>query len=143
VGDRTQIDDSYIFDHVTIGSNTKIKNSIIGSHVTIKSDCVIEEGCLLGNGVVIGDGTELRGVNVSLSGPKGSCRLEGPGSIGVVWPRIDDASSETGSANDNASEDSDDEEGNVDMRNLKFARLGSFTYRAIFIKFSVADNICI
>jgi len=128
VGDQSQIEDSYIFDHVSIGSNTRIKDSIIGSRVTIKADCIIEEGCLLGNGVVIGDGTELRGVNVSLTGPEGSCKLEGPGSIGVVWPRIEDASRETGSSKNSASEDSGDEERNVDIRNLKFARLGA-TYQ--------------
>ncbi|EFP76227.2 hypothetical protein PGT21_007694 [Puccinia graminis f. sp. tritici] len=125
VGERSQVEDSYIFDHVTIGSNTRIKNSIIGSNVTIKADCVIEEGCLLGNGVIIGNGTELRGVNVGLSGPNGSCKLEGPGSVGVVWPRIEDS---IGTTNNNPSDDSDDEEGNIDIRNLKFARLGA-TYQ--------------
>ncbi|KAI9626796.1 hypothetical protein H4Q26_017702 [Puccinia striiformis f. sp. tritici PST-130] len=127
VGDRSQIENSYIFDHVSIGSNARIKNSIIGSNVTIGPDCVIEAGCLLGNGVVIGEGTELRGVNVSLSGPSGSCKLEGPGSVGVVWPRIEDSASQMGSPNVNASDDSDDEEG-MDIRNLKFARLGA-TYQ--------------
>ncbi|KAH9458906.1 hypothetical protein Pst134EA_019060 [Puccinia striiformis f. sp. tritici] len=127
VGDRSQIENSYIFDHVSIGSNARIKNSIIGSNVTIGPDCVIEAGCLLGNGVVIGEGTELRGVNASLSGPSGSCKLEGPGSVGVVWPRIEDSASQMGSPNVNASDDSDDEEG-MDIRNLKFARLGA-TYQ--------------
>ncbi|WAQ88751.1 hypothetical protein PtA15_10A170 [Puccinia triticina] len=128
IGDRSQVEDSYIFDRVTIGSNTKIKNSIIGSNVTIKADCVIEGGCLLGSGVVIGEGIVLTGVNVSLSGPTGSDKLEGPGSVGVVWPQTEDSSSQIGTLNGNASEDSDDELGNIDIRNLKFARLGA-TYQ--------------
>ncbi|MBW0486355.1 hypothetical protein O181_026070 [Austropuccinia psidii MF-1] len=129
IGSSTQVEsdseitNSYVFDQVLINSNTRIRNSIIGSHVHIQSDCLIEDGCLIGNGVVIGRGSQLRGVNVSLTGPNGSSKLEGPDSVGVVWPNSEDPTSHRIHGQD--SDESESEEEKIDIRNVKYARLGT------------------
>lgn len=124
VGCGAQIIDSYIFDDVSIGSNTFIKSSLIGSGVKIDADCTIEGGCLIGPQVTIGEGEELRGVNVSLEGLEGSHSLSSVCSSGRIWPRAEDLMTHSVPGLDKDRSDSEDENERVDVRNYKYARLG-------------------
>ncbi|POV96663.1 hypothetical protein PSTT_15517, partial [Puccinia striiformis] len=133
----------YIGKDVDLAPESKIGNSTcLGPSCTISHRAEIRQSCI-GSTTLVGTDLRLKtrtsltmfrlvrtrelkirsGVNVSLSGPSGSCKPEGPGSVGVVWPRIEDSANQMGSPNANASDDSDDEEGSMDIRNLKFARL--------------------
>ncbi|CAH7668258.1 hypothetical protein PPACK8108_LOCUS2741 [Phakopsora pachyrhizi] len=125
IGDFSQIDCSYLFDKVLIGSNSRILQSIIGTDVVIKSNCIIEEGCLIGSGVVVEEGTDLRAVNVSLEGPEGSYKLPGARSKGVVWPRIEGSIRRSVSLGSGEDSDSNAEDERIDIRNHKFSRLGT------------------
>ncbi|KNF02482.1 hypothetical protein PSTG_04387 [Puccinia striiformis f. sp. tritici PST-78] len=116
----------YIGKDVDLAPESKIGNSTcLGPSCTISHRAEIRQS-YIGSTTLVGDRSQIEdsGVNVSLSGPSGSYKLEGPGLVGVVWPRIEDSANQMGSPNANASDDSDDEEGSMDIRNLKFARLG-------------------
>ncbi|KAG6850579.1 hypothetical protein H0H93_011247 [Arthromyces matolae] len=59
IGTGTIIRNSYIFDGTTVGSNCTIEQSIIGAGVSIRDDSIVQRGCLVGDGVIIGPSAQL------------------------------------------------------------------------------------
>ncbi|MBQ7983346.1 MAG: hypothetical protein IJ302_07240, partial [Clostridia bacterium] len=56
---------SILFDRVVIGANASVSGSILCADVRIGDNAIIEPGCVLGRGAVIGDGVHLvRGTRV-------------------------------------------------------------------------------
>lgn len=54
IGDNVVIEGSYIWDNCVVESNCKISRSILCNDVHVKSGVVIEQGCILSYGVVVG-----------------------------------------------------------------------------------------
>ncbi|EIW60017.1 translation initiation factor eIF2B catalytic subunit epsilon [Trametes versicolor FP-101664 SS1] len=60
VGAGAVLRDAYIFDDTHIGAGCVVEGSIIGERVRIGDRCRVPRGCLIAEGVVIGDNAKLR-----------------------------------------------------------------------------------
>ena len=60
IGRNVRIEDSYIWDDVSIGDGTTITRSVIGNEAAIGHDCTISPGALISFGVKISDTTTVK-----------------------------------------------------------------------------------
>lgn len=60
IGAGAIISHSYIFDNTVIGAGVVVERSIIGSDVHIGDRSSVEQGCLVGDGVILGRNAKLR-----------------------------------------------------------------------------------
>ncbi|KAF8163214.1 nucleotide-diphospho-sugar transferase, partial [Crassisporium funariophilum] len=135
IGAGSVISNSYIFEGTIVGANCTIERSIIGAGVEIKDDSHIPQGCLIGEGVVLGPKALLEPYE-RLSLKRGDADIEadaddddsdieeieagqdsidrtalGKDSNAIVWPR-------------GPPDEEDDEEGPENYKNLAYMRLG-------------------
>ncbi|KAI0647184.1 nucleotide-diphospho-sugar transferase [Trametes meyenii] len=60
IGPGAVLRDAYIFDDTHVGPGCVVEGSIVGTHVRLGSGCRVPRGCLIADGVVIGEGAKLR-----------------------------------------------------------------------------------
>jgi translation initiation factor eIF-2B subunit epsilon len=60
IGPGAKVTGSYIFDDTVLGADVVIDQSIVGYHVSIGPNSVITKGCLIGDGVTLGEHAQLR-----------------------------------------------------------------------------------
>ncbi|CDO72848.1 hypothetical protein BN946_scf185002.g33 [Trametes cinnabarina] len=60
IGPGVVLRNAYVFDDTQIGAGCVIENSIVGARVRLGDRCHVPRGCLIADGVVIGEGTKLR-----------------------------------------------------------------------------------
>ncbi|GAA5862554.1 hypothetical protein JCM3774_001056 [Rhodotorula dairenensis] len=119
-GSSCQVVNSYVFAGAVLGDGCVVRDSVVGEGVRIAPCAVIEQGCLIASGAVIGHGAKLRACRVSLEEYDGDefdargCTL-GEGAQGHLWPSEDQKDQDV---------DSDDED-EADPRNLAVTRLGA------------------
>ncbi|KAJ9099811.1 hypothetical protein QFC21_003810 [Naganishia friedmannii] len=107
IGSHTQVCQSFIFENVRIGKGCTLNTCIIGKGVVIEEGVTIGRGALLGDGVRIGKGQVVQpfarvGRTPSVKNEDDSDeedtpesqeadaqKLEGPTSIGYIWPADD------------------------------------------------------
>lgn len=75
VGDNVAVEDSYLFDGVRVRDNCVVRGSVVGAGCTVGENCKITDGCVLGDGVVVEPGTELRRKRVCGAGGDKTVRL--------------------------------------------------------------------
>lgn len=59
IGPNVALRNAYIFDGTHIGANSTIEDSIIGADVRVGERSKIESGCLVGDGVILGNSARL------------------------------------------------------------------------------------
>jgi mannose-1-phosphate guanylyltransferase/phosphomannomutase len=59
VDEYTKISNSIIWTYSYIGENSRLRQAIVCRHVTIKNNCLLEEGAVIGDDVVVGEGTTI------------------------------------------------------------------------------------
>ncbi|KAF9227524.1 nucleotide-diphospho-sugar transferase [Gyrodon lividus] len=59
IGAGSVVRNSYLFDGVVVGPNCTIEHSIIGAGVQIKEKSIVERGCLIADGVIVGPQARL------------------------------------------------------------------------------------
>lgn len=59
IGSGAIVEDSHVWDHVTIEAGAKVVQSILAKNVVIKRGAVVSRGCLIGEGCVIGENVVL------------------------------------------------------------------------------------
>lgn len=61
VGRNVRIDGAYLWNYASVGDGCTITKSVIANEATIRRNCTIEAGALISYGVIIGEGTTIRG----------------------------------------------------------------------------------
>ena len=61
IGRNVKIDGAYLWDHASIGDGSTVTKSIIANEAAIRRNCVVEAGALISYGVIISEGTTIRG----------------------------------------------------------------------------------
>jgi NDP-sugar pyrophosphorylase family protein len=61
IGRGVTLEGAYIWDHATIGDGSTINRAIIADEASIGRRCTVEAGALVSYGVVIGEGTTIKG----------------------------------------------------------------------------------
>src|SRR5207245_11261287 len=51
-----KISNSIMWDHSYVGLNSRLRGAVVCRSVTIKNGCLLEEGSVIGGGVVLGSG---------------------------------------------------------------------------------------
>jgi len=59
IDENTKISNSIIWTYSYIGENSRLRQAIVCRHVTIKNNCLLEEGAVIGDEVVVGEGTTI------------------------------------------------------------------------------------
>src|SRR5256886_3148619 len=59
VDENTKISKSIIWTYSYIGENSRLRHAIVCRHVTIKNNCLLEEGAVIGDDVVVGEGSTI------------------------------------------------------------------------------------
>jgi len=59
VDENTKISNSIIWTYSYIGENSRLRQAIVCRHVTIKNNCLLEEGAVIGDDVVVGEGSTI------------------------------------------------------------------------------------
>src|SRR5205823_5682681 len=59
VDENTKISNSIIWTYSYIGENSRLRQAIVCRHVTIKNNCLLEEGAVIGDDVVVGEGSTM------------------------------------------------------------------------------------
>jgi mannose-1-phosphate guanylyltransferase / phosphomannomutase len=59
IDENTKISNSVIWTYSYIGENSRLRQAIVCRHVTIKNNCLLEEGAVIGDEVVVGEGTTI------------------------------------------------------------------------------------
>ncbi|GAA6000458.1 hypothetical protein JCM10207_008020 [Rhodosporidiobolus poonsookiae] len=120
VGANCHLANAYIFAGAKIGDGCTVRDSVIGEGVTLAPNSIVEGGCLVAAGVVLGPGARLDGCRVSLEEYDGEVDAGlstlGAESNGFFWP------SEDAEQDDDDSDDEDEQ----DPRNLSVTRLGTY-----------------
>src|SRR5437870_3799330 len=57
VDENTKISNSIIWTYSYIGETSRLRQAIVCRHVTIKNNCLLEEGAVIGDNVVVGEGS--------------------------------------------------------------------------------------
>ena len=60
IGPGASLRDAYIFDDTEVGPGCVVEGSIVGSHVRLGRGVRVPRGCIIADGVVIGEGARLR-----------------------------------------------------------------------------------
>jgi UDP-3-O-[3-hydroxymyristoyl] glucosamine N-acyltransferase len=60
IGPGARVTDAYIFDDTVLGAGVVVARSIVGSRVSVGPRSVVPRGCLVGDGVVLGEDAQLR-----------------------------------------------------------------------------------
>ncbi|KAI9065143.1 nucleotide-diphospho-sugar transferase [Trametes sanguinea] len=60
IGPGAVLRNAYIFDDTHIGAGCVVEGSIVGARVRLGDRCSVPRGCLIADGVVIGEGAKLR-----------------------------------------------------------------------------------
>jgi translation initiation factor eIF-2B subunit epsilon len=60
IGAGAVVEDSFVWDHAVVGAGAVVRNAIVGSRATLGAGVVLQPGALVGNGVVVADGTTVR-----------------------------------------------------------------------------------
>ena len=56
---NTKISNSVVWTYSYIGENSRLRQAIVCRHATIKNNCLLEEGAVIGDDVVVGEGTTI------------------------------------------------------------------------------------
>ena len=59
VDENTKLSNSVIWTYSYVGENSRLRQSIVCRHATIKNNCLLEEGAVIGDDVVVGEGTTI------------------------------------------------------------------------------------
>ncbi|HSO93878.1 MAG TPA: sugar phosphate nucleotidyltransferase, partial [Candidatus Dormibacteraeota bacterium] len=59
VDENTKISNSIIWSYSYIGENSRLRQSIVCRHATIKNNSLLEEGAVIGDDVVVGEGSTI------------------------------------------------------------------------------------
>jgi mannose-1-phosphate guanylyltransferase/phosphomannomutase len=59
VDENTKISNSVIWSYSYVGENSRLRQAIVCRHTTIKNNCLLEEGAVIGDDVVVGEGTTI------------------------------------------------------------------------------------
>jgi mannose-1-phosphate guanylyltransferase/phosphomannomutase len=59
VDENTKISNSIIWSYSYIGENSRLRQAIVCRHATIKNNCLLEEGSVIGDEVVVGEGSTI------------------------------------------------------------------------------------
>jgi mannose-1-phosphate guanylyltransferase / phosphomannomutase len=59
IDENTKISNSIIWSYSYIGENSRLRQAIVCRHVTIKNNCLLEEGAVIGDNVVVGEGSTI------------------------------------------------------------------------------------
>src|SRR5207302_588770 len=59
IDENTKISNSIIWSYSYIGENSRLRQAIVCRHVTIKNNCMLEEGGVIGDNVVVGEGSTI------------------------------------------------------------------------------------
>jgi translation initiation factor eIF-2B subunit epsilon len=63
IGAGAVVEDSYVWDHAIVGAGAVVRNAIVGSAATLGASVVLQPGALVGDGVVVADGTTVKGTS--------------------------------------------------------------------------------
>ena len=59
IDENTKVSNSIIWTYSYIGENSRLRQAIVCRHVTIKNNCLLEEGAVIGDDVVVGEGSTI------------------------------------------------------------------------------------
>jgi mannose-1-phosphate guanylyltransferase / phosphomannomutase len=59
IDENTKLSNSIIWTYSYIGENSRLRQAIVCRHVTIKNGCLLEEGAVIGDDVVVGEGSTI------------------------------------------------------------------------------------
>lgn len=59
VDENTKVSNSVIWTYSYLGENSRLRQAIVCRHSTIKNNCLLEEGAVIGDDVVVGEGTTI------------------------------------------------------------------------------------
>ena len=59
IDENTKVSNSIIWTYSYIGENSRLRQAIVCRHVTIKNGCLLEEGSVIGDDVVVGEGSTI------------------------------------------------------------------------------------
>ena len=59
VDENTKISNSIIWSYSYLGENSRLRQAIVCRHATIKNNCLLEEGAVIGDEVVVGEGSTI------------------------------------------------------------------------------------
>jgi mannose-1-phosphate guanylyltransferase/phosphomannomutase len=59
VDENTKLSNSVIWTYSYVGESSRLRQAIVCRHVTIKNSCLLEEGAVIGDDVVVGEGTTI------------------------------------------------------------------------------------
>jgi mannose-1-phosphate guanylyltransferase/phosphomannomutase len=65
IDDNAKLSNSVLWQHVYIGENSRLRQSIVCRSVTVKNNCLLDEGTVIGDECVIGEGAHIQ-ANVKL-----------------------------------------------------------------------------
>ena len=60
VDENAQIVNSVVWPHAYIGEGCRLRQAVVGRGVTIKNNTVVEEGAVIGDDCVIGQGSRIQ-----------------------------------------------------------------------------------
>jgi NDP-sugar pyrophosphorylase family protein len=63
IGAGAVIENAFVWDHAIIGAGAVVRNAIVGSAATLGANVVLQPGALVGDGVVVADGTTVKGTS--------------------------------------------------------------------------------
>jgi mannose-1-phosphate guanylyltransferase/phosphomannomutase len=59
IDENTKISNSIIWSYSYIGETSRLRQAIVCRHVTVKNNCLLEEGAVIGDNVVVGEGSTI------------------------------------------------------------------------------------
>ncbi|KAH6584732.1 hypothetical protein BASA60_000827 [Batrachochytrium salamandrivorans] len=113
IGENVRIEDAYVFDNVTIGDHCEINKCILGNGVELKDNVILGKGCMIGENVILGpDVTIPPRSKISVTKEEDEeCFSDNEKSCGFFYV------------------DEDDDQEDIDRRNIEAGYLDYGTYR--------------